>query len=198
MVWYQRNYFKRFFRFLYIFIFLVCSFYFLDFFGQNNVKCSPYECIRCYELRRLLIGNVYILYSHTLRETEVLLMFELFKENFKHAQLNNYINHNSFSISRFMGINNTPFPRKSPLGHFNISLDLYSNWQWNTGAHHQLTTHKTNSLKILDGFNFFEGTNLHLVANSKQLVSNELRFYDLDILKPIEDKGEVFQQIVKI
>jgi hypothetical protein len=50
-------------------------------------------------------------------------------------------------------------------------------------------------LRFLDGFNFFKGTNLLPTSSGKQLISNELRFYDLNILKPIEEKDGVLQQI---
>lgn len=45
----------------------------------------------------------------------------------------------------------------------------------------------------MDGFNLFDGTNLHLECNSQQLISDELRFYDFNILKPIENKDMIEQ-----
>lgn len=190
MAWYQRNYFKYFFRFLCIFIFLVCSFYFLDFFGQNKALCFNPNSVRCPELRRLSVGGITVLYSHTLHQQEVKLMIELFQENLRQALLNNTINHNSFSISKFMKTDGTFFPRSSPFSHWNISLDLYTNWQWNTGAYHQLTTHKNVLIKPINGFDFFKGTDLCLTVDSQQLISNELRFYDYDFLKPIKDDDD--------
>jgi len=189
MAWYQRSYFNNFFRFLFIFLILAFSFYFFGFFEQGKVLCSPYDYNRRPELLRLVVGNISILYSHTLSESDVKLMLEIYRENFIQAQLNNTINQQSFSISKFMRKNNTYFSPCSPYNHYNVSLELYNNWQWNTGAYHQLTGFYKNSIKPIDGFNFFEGSNLFLTKHPQQLISTELRFYDYDILNPIDNKN---------
>ena len=176
-----------------MFLILVFSFYFLGFFEQGKVVCLPHNHNRRPELLRLVVGDISVLYSHTLVESEVRLMLELYRENFIQAQLNNTTNHQSFSISRFLRKDNTYFTINSPYNHYNISLELYKNWQWNAGAYHQLTTYKNYLIKPISGFNFFDGTNLHLKYGSQQLISDELRFYDFNILKPIENKDMIEQ-----
>lgn len=47
----------------------------------------------------------------------------------------------------------------------------------------------------MDGFNLFDGTNLHLECNSQQLISDELRFYDHNILKSRKEFDKIYQQI---
>lgn len=88
------------------------------------------------ELLRLVLGDITILFSETLKESEVKSMFELYLDNFKKTELNNITNHNSFTVSKFMRTNNTYFSNQSPYPHFNVSLNFYNNWKWNTGAYH--------------------------------------------------------------
>ena len=112
-----------------MFSILAFSFYFLGFFEQGKAACLPNDCNRRPELLRLIVGDISILYSRTLTESQVRLMLELYRENFIQAQLNNTINHQSFSISRFMRKDGTLFPIHSPYNHYNILLELYKNWQ---------------------------------------------------------------------
>lgn len=195
MVWYQRNYLNKFINFLIISLCLSFLSYFSGFFEQSRAVCMHYNSNCRSELLRLVLGDITILFSETLKESEVKLMFELYLDNFKKTELNNITNHNSFTVSKFMRTNSIYFSNQSPYSHFNISLNFYNNWKWNTGAYHQLTKFHSNMVYPINGFNFFNGTDLYSIYDHSKLISNNLRFYDHNILKPVIYDKKILNQL---
>lgn len=47
----------------------------------------------------------------------------------------------------------------------------------------------------INGFNFFNGTNLYPIYDHSKLISNNLRFYDHNILKPVIYDKKILNQL---
>jgi hypothetical protein len=97
----------------------------LEFFEPRKVLCVHNSINNNPKLVRLILkNNIPILFSETLAESDVKLMFEFYLDSLKNLKNEQKL----FSIHRFTQLDGTFFPKNSPYSHYNISLDFLVDW----------------------------------------------------------------------